>query len=126
MQVTLALSCGLGLSINHSTFVCTRVNDPLTTSVAGSIKNIMMTLLGALAFPDFRFRPSNAAGLGISMAGAIYYATKTAQRVRPPAGPSADLYSIRSASVGCSIVWGVATSCVAIGQPRMCLRMSTL
>ena len=80
-QVTLALSCILGLSINHSTFVCTRVNDPLTTSVAGSIKNIMMTLLGAVAFPDFRFRPSNAAGLGLSMAGAIYYATKTAQRV---------------------------------------------
>ena len=84
VQVTLALSCVLGLSINHSTFVCTRINDPLTTSVAGSIKNIMMTLLGALAFPDFRFRPSNAAGLGISMAGAIYYATKTAQRVRLP------------------------------------------
>ena len=38
MQVTLAASCMLGLSINHSTFVCTRYNDPLTTSVAGSIK----------------------------------------------------------------------------------------
>ena len=37
-QVTLAASCLLGLSINHSTFVCTRYNDALTTSVAGSIK----------------------------------------------------------------------------------------
>ena len=37
-QVTLAASCMLGLSINHSTFVCTRYNDALTTSVAGSAK----------------------------------------------------------------------------------------
>lgn len=28
----------LGLSINHSTFVCTRYNEPLMTSVAGNLK----------------------------------------------------------------------------------------
>jgi len=62
--------------------VCTRFNDPLTTSVAGSVKNIAMTFIGAVAFGDFRFAPWNALGLGLSMAGAVWYATKSAVKVR--------------------------------------------
>ena len=46
------------------------------------VQNIVMTVVGALAFSDFRWHPFNAAGLAISMAGAIYYATKSALRVR--------------------------------------------
>jgi len=65
--------------------VCTRFNDPLTTSVAGSVKNIAMTFIGAVAFGDFRFAPWNALGLGMSMAGAIWYATKSAIKARPRA-----------------------------------------
>ena len=37
-QGTLAATAMLGLSINHSTFVCTRYNEPLMTSVAGNLK----------------------------------------------------------------------------------------
>lgn len=82
MQVTLMLSCVLGLTINHSTFVCTRYNDPLTTSVAGSLKNIIMTLIGAVSFGDFIYAKWNVIGLGVSMAGAIWYATRAAIKVR--------------------------------------------
>ncbi|KDD75470.1 hypothetical protein H632_c668p0, partial [Helicosporidium sp. ATCC 50920] len=60
-QLVLFLASALGLSINHSTFVCTRVNEPLMTSVAGNLKNIIMTLLGAVMFGDFVFRGGNAA-----------------------------------------------------------------
>lgn len=81
-QLTLLAACALGLTINHSTFVCTRFNDPLTTSVAGSVKNIAMTFIGAVAFGDFLYAPWNAVGLGLSMAGAIWYATKSALKVR--------------------------------------------
>ncbi|KAK9820998.1 hypothetical protein WJX81_006546 [Elliptochloris bilobata] len=77
-QATLLAACALGLTINHSTFVCTRFNDPLTTSVAGSVKNIAMTFIGAVAFGDFMYAPWNVVGLGMSMAGAIWYATKSA------------------------------------------------
>ena len=76
------MSCALGLTINHSTFMCTRYNEPLTTSVAGNLKNVIMTFVGAVSFGDFVFRPWNAAGLAISMAGAVWYATKAALRVR--------------------------------------------
>lgn len=82
MQATLMLSCVLGLTINHSTFVCTRYNDPLTTSVAGNLKNLLMTAVGVFAFGDFFFHRWNTLGICISMAGAIWYATKAALRVR--------------------------------------------
>lgn len=77
-RMTLAASAVLGLSINHSTFFCTRVNEPLLTSVAGSLKNIVMTVVGALLFRDFAYSHLNAAGLLISMGGAIFYATNSA------------------------------------------------
>ena len=78
----LFLASALGLSINHSTFICTRVNEPLMTSVAGNLKNAVMTIVGAVAFPDFVFDPANALGLGLSMTGAIWYATRSALKAR--------------------------------------------
>lgn len=93
MQVTLALSCVLGLTINHSTFMCTRFNDPLTTSVAGSIKNVIMTLIGAVSFGDFQYARWNVIGLGLSMAGAIWYATRAAIKARS--------HSTTTAMLGC-------------------------
>ncbi|KAL4440081.1 hypothetical protein ABPG75_003082 [Micractinium tetrahymenae] len=81
-QLVLLLASALGLSINHSTFVCTRVNEPLMTSVAGNLKNAIMTIVGAFAFGDFIFEPWNAAGLAVSMAGAVWYAMRSALRAR--------------------------------------------
>jgi len=81
-RATLMLSCALGLTINHSTFVCTRYNDPLTTSVAGNLKNVLMTAVGVFAFGDFLYHRWNTMGICISMGGAIWYATRAALRAR--------------------------------------------
>lgn len=83
LQVSLGLCCVLGLAVSHSTFVCTRVNDPLMTSTAGNLKNIIMTVIGAFAFGDFQFSLLNSAGLVMSMVGAIWYAARSALKVRP-------------------------------------------
>lgn len=80
--LVLLVASGLGLSINHSTFVCTRINEPLMTSVAGNLKNAVITIVGAIAFPDFLFDPANALGLGVSMTGAIWYATRSALKAK--------------------------------------------
>lgn len=80
--MVLFMASALGLSINHATFVCTRVNEPLMTSVAGNLKNAVMTIVGAIAFPDFIFDWANASGLGLSMTGAVWYATRSALRAR--------------------------------------------
>jgi solute carrier family 35 protein len=47
------------------------------------MKNALMTVIGAFAFGDFLFHPWNAAGLAVSMAGAVWYATRSALKVRP-------------------------------------------
>jgi len=52
------------------------------TSVAGNLKNAVMTIVGAFAFPDFIFDPANASGLALSMTGAVWYATRSALRAR--------------------------------------------
>ena len=82
IQVSVGMSCALGLAVSHSTFVCTRINDPLMTSTAGNLKNIIMTIIGAFAFGDFRFSLWNSIGLLMSMAGAIWYAARSALKVR--------------------------------------------
>lgn len=81
VQVSMGLSCILGLTVSHSTFVCTRVNDPIMTSTAGNLKNVIMTVVGAFAFGDFRFGVWNSVGLGLSMIGALWYAAKSAMKV---------------------------------------------
>ncbi len=43
----------------------------------------MQTILGALAFSDFTYSHLNAAGLLISMSGAVFYATNSALKVGP-------------------------------------------
>ncbi|CAG9462528.1 unnamed protein product [Pedinophyceae sp. YPF-701] len=65
----------MGLLVNHSLLVCTKVNDPIATSVVGSFKNMIMTIIGAFAFGDFVYSAYNVIGLSVSMCGAIWYAT---------------------------------------------------
>lgn len=55
-RVSFAACVCLGLSTSHSTYMCTRANEPLTTTVAGSLKNVLMTVIGAFAFGDYSYR----------------------------------------------------------------------
>lgn len=52
------------------------------TSVAGNLKNAIMTVVGAIVFSDYIFDIGNAVGLGLSMGGAIWYATRSALKAR--------------------------------------------
>lgn len=113
-QVTLLLSTVLGLTINHSTFICTRYNDPLTTSVAGSLKNIIMTLIGAVSFGDFKYAKWNVVGLGVSMAGAIWYATRAAIKARAVSRKTSHQHW-RSGSSSACCMWLLGMLSTALG-----------
>lgn len=68
VQMVLAASAALGLTINHSTFLCTQVNEPLMTSVAGNLKNVLMvrncsTLLAMSSMSSYCCAPKLAAAL---------------------------------------------------------------
>eukprot|EP01023_Acetabularia_acetabulum_P038397 TRINITY_DN3679_c0_g1_i5.p1 TRINITY_DN3679_c0_g1~~TRINITY_DN3679_c0_g1_i5.p1 ORF type:complete len:373 (-),score=36.26 TRINITY_DN3679_c0_g1_i5:1591-2574(-) len=69
----LVSSGSLGILINHSTFVCTRVTEPLVTSVAGNLKNILSAVGGALIFPDYQANLWNLVGLTMSFGGALWF-----------------------------------------------------
>eukprot|EP01024_Parvocaulis_polyphysoides_P031097 TRINITY_DN28180_c5_g1_i1.p1 TRINITY_DN28180_c5_g1~~TRINITY_DN28180_c5_g1_i1.p1 ORF type:complete len:375 (-),score=28.07 TRINITY_DN28180_c5_g1_i1:313-1368(-) len=69
----LGMSGSLGILINHSTFVCTRVTEPLVTSVAGNLKNILSAVGGAIIFPDYQANLWNLVGLVMSMGAALWF-----------------------------------------------------
>jgi len=78
--LTLFTSMSLGLVIDHSTFTSIKINGPLATSVTGSVKNILSSVVGAFAFGDFVYSTPNVAGLGVSMAGSVWYTMSSALR----------------------------------------------
>lgn len=180
-QMVLVLASALGLSINHSTFVCTRVNEPLMTSVAGglgkgataagvipahrlrgcggpgcgsghalrlqcsmgcahsrllppavplragNLKNAIMTIVGAFAFGDFVFDPWNAAGLAVSMAGAMWYATRSALKVSEETPSMCATHAPCGRDISCehSVACTVAiwfAPCVHAGPAEICQR----
>jgi hypothetical protein len=87
--VVLALAGSMGVFINHATMVCTRANGPLTTSVVGSAKNIVMTAIGMLAFNDFVYAPWNMAGLVVSAGGTVWYGVSEFRGMRRRAAAAA-------------------------------------
>lgn len=60
-------------AVNFSTSLCTDVTSPLTTSVAGQVKNVVQTVLG---FFSWGFVPTrmNTVGLLIALAAQIWFA----------------------------------------------------
>ena len=54
----------------------------LTGLFDAGAQNVLGTVIGALIFPDFRFHPLNVLGLALGMAGAVWYATEAALKVR--------------------------------------------
>jgi solute carrier family 35 protein len=77
-QLALMCSASLGVVVTHATFVCTQINDPLTTNVVGVVKSIVTSIIGALIFPDYIFSLVNVLALGVSTIGAIAYVMPTA------------------------------------------------
>lgn len=68
----LTFVAGSALCVNLATSVCTYVTSPLTTSVAGQLKNVLQTVLG---FFSWGYIPTtlNVLGLLVALAGQIAF-----------------------------------------------------
>lgn len=69
----LCVSSVLGVVLTFSQALCTIVNSPMATSIAGNLKDIFMTALGLFLFGDVVVTLPLVAGLCMSLCGAILY-----------------------------------------------------
>eukprot|EP00941_MAST-03F_sp_MAST-3F-sp1_P004368 g4368.t1 len=71
---SLFLSLILGVVLNYSIFLCTQVTSATTTSVVGSLKNILAAYASILGVGgDYEFETWNFIGLNVSMIASIAY-----------------------------------------------------
>jgi len=71
--IVFLMSGFLAFAVNFTTYWCTQVNNPLTTSVTGQLKNILTTMMGMLLFPDVHINPTFLFGIGVGTIGGILY-----------------------------------------------------
>lgn len=72
-MISLLLTAMGAFAVNFSTSLCTDVTSPLTTSVAGQVKNVLQTILG---FFSWGFVPTmtNTVGLLIALCAQMFFA----------------------------------------------------
>jgi solute carrier family 35 protein len=75
-----ASSMLLGFAMNFSYFLCTKVNSPLTTTVVGSMKNVVSSYVGM--FIDYRYSSLNFVGLNIGVFATMLYSHTEIQKVK--------------------------------------------
>lgn len=59
--------------VNLSTSICTHVTSPLTTSVAGQVKNVLQSVLGFFSW-GYQPTPLNVIGLLVALGGQVAFA----------------------------------------------------
>lgn len=63
------LASTLGTFMTYVVFLSATVNSPLLTSITGNLKDVVATVIGAIAFGDFVPTPLKVTGLAVSLLG---------------------------------------------------------
>jgi hypothetical protein len=81
----------MGLVLSYSSLLCTTHNSPLATSITGNAKDVVITIIGAIAFPGFKATATSVAGLILSFTGSGLYSYVNLRKAlaAKPAGAAA-------------------------------------
>ncbi|KEG07517.1 UDP-glucuronic acid/UDP-N-acetylgalactosamine transporter [Trypanosoma grayi] len=71
-MLMLALNAVSGFGINFFTYLCMKLNSPLTVSMIGAAKNVVTSYIG-MAFSDYTFAMPSFVGVNLSVVGCILY-----------------------------------------------------
>ncbi|ESL06572.1 UDP-glucuronic acid/UDP-N-acetylgalactosamine transporter [Trypanosoma rangeli SC58] len=76
----LALSAVSGYGISYATYLCMKLNSPLTVSMIGASKNVVMSYVGMI-FSDYAFTVPSFVGVNVSVLGCIVYSHREFVRI---------------------------------------------
>jgi solute carrier family 35 protein len=71
--LALFIASVIGLLLSYSSLLCTTYNSPLTTSITGNAKDVVLTIVGAMLFPGFTATLLSVGGLLLSFFGSAMY-----------------------------------------------------
>ncbi|GJP42000.1 hypothetical protein CLOM_g1598 [Closterium sp. NIES-68] len=80
--ICFVLSCASAFILNLATYLCTLINDSLTTSIVGRTKSILQGFGGLFAFGDVLVSPTNLVGLLVNSGGIGWYAVEKYKEAR--------------------------------------------
>ena len=68
--IAFLLVTSMGPLITYSSMLCVTVTPPLTGAITGNVKDLVVTVAGAVLFPGFTATASTVGGLCLSFLGA--------------------------------------------------------
>ena len=74
-EAVVVASCALAFALNYAVFLNTSLNSALTQTICGTLKDVVVIVLGFNAFGGVAVNAVNACGVAVGLCASFRYAT---------------------------------------------------